>query len=119
MTSLTKCVVLVTFAIALSAVSCQLESDYYTDPEYDHDNLEASQNVTLSPLERAGEALRKLQNFIDKTIERVIKDMLPTVVRSGQETDTSPKCMNAMMSMIGGIRTSQVWAFQSELLIAK
>lgn len=106
-------ILLVTLAIS-TTVSCQTDPDYDTDTEYGQDETPQG---PLSPLERAGEVLRKMQRFLDSTIERAIKEMLPTVVRSGQETDTSPKCMNAVMSIVGGIRSSQVWTFQSELFM--
>lgn len=77
-----------------------------------------SASTTESPstvsFEKEGESLSKLQKFMLEGVENMIKQTLPTLVRSGLETNVSTACANSLLALVTALRDSQIWAFRSK-----
>src|SRR5688572_13532842 len=86
--------------------SCQFRynddygDDYSDTAEYDNSTSLLEEN--------------KLQKLISDGIDSAIKSALPTILRAGEETEISPKCMNSMMAVMNALRAKEMWAFQSK-----
>ena len=73
----------------------------------------AAEPSTIS-FEKEGQSLSKLQKFMLEGVENMIKQTLPTLVRSGLETNVSTACANSLLALVSGLRDSQIWAFRSK-----
>lgn len=79
-------------------------------------STESTEPPSTLPFTKEGESLSKLQKFMLEGVEAMIKQTLPTLIRSGLETNVSTACANSLLALVSGLRDSQIWAFRSKLL---
>lgn len=96
------------------------DANYNYDDESDDselDNREPDTSLSRStsmPYEVEGESLSKLQKFLLSSVESLLKEALPVVLRSGQETNVSSECAASFFTLMNALRDSKIWAYRSE-----
>ena len=88
------------------------ESDYESDT--DGEKVDPRTRTTSRPYELEGESLSKLQKFLLSSVESLLKEALPVVLRSGQETNVTGACASSFLTLLSGLRDNKIWAYRSK-----
>lgn len=90
--------------------------DYDATPESEIENVTTIPKPTSKPLpyQQQGDIMLKMQDMIESTVARIVKEASPMLVTSAQEVNISNECASALFGWFNGIRAYEHWAFQSK-----